>query len=1017
MDSAFQQSKDDIARLVKHFATNRAAYLAPAYKEAHARQEFIDPFFVALGWDVHNAARAAPDYREVVVEDSLEVEGQRKAPDYVFRIGRERKFFAEAKKPGVDLKADARPAYQLRRYAWTAKLPLSVLSDFEELAVYDCRARPSEKDKPSVGRVSYYTFQEYPDRWGEIWEVFSREAVWGGSFDQYAQTSRGRRGTSEVDAEFLREIEGWRDALARNIALRNPRLTIDELNDAVQKTIDRLIFLRMAEDRGIEEYGRLQHHAGDEGLYRGLIRLFRHADAKYNSGLFDFSAAGDALTPKLAVDDKVLRPIVASLYFPQSPYEFSVLPVEILGDIYEQFLGKTIKLTEGHRAKVEEKPEVKKAGGVKYTPAYIVDYIVRNTVGKWIETHAGAGLASAPGRPHGSPLPPTFRVLDMACGSGSFLLGAYQYLLDYYLQWYVTHGPEKYPEAVWRPSPPDPLTPAIGRGEGWKLTTAEKKRILLNHIYGVDIDRQAVEVAKLSLLLKVLEGESDETLGKQLALFHERALPNLDRNIKCGNSLIGPDYFAGQLLPDANELRRVNAFDWESEFPEAMKAGGFTCVISNPPWGAEYTQQEKAYFRDKHEQIHVRTPESFNYFIKQMWDITGGRGVVGAIVPSSFLNQHEFWKTRQLLVESASISRVCNLGDGVFQGVTAPSCIVIFVDKGVQNSPVYLDLRSIDRANLPAELLQERLGQDASLIGQDSDSFILQVRPGIHVIQKCYSWPKLKDVAEDVATGISSGLDIAYVYKPEDVRRLKLEKKLLRKLVIGGEIHRYALTPTSGKQIIYITPETKIEEYPHYQAALLPYRDRLKNRREAANGQIPWFSLNWPRRRKLFDEPKILIRQTADRILATYDTEQWYCLKSAIIVQLRPDSEIRYEYLLALLNSSLMHFLYDDLVGEQSRVFPEVKPVQLFKLPIRSINFSDPDDKARHDRMVTLVEQMLDLHKRLHAAADAGEKERLQRLIDATDRQIDALVYELYGLTEEERAVVEGGGEKHGLAE
>ncbi|MBI3177424.1 MAG: restriction endonuclease subunit R, partial [Chloroflexi bacterium] len=365
MPYSFEQSKDEIARLVKHFATNKAMYIAPAYKEAHARQEFIDPLFVALNWDVHNYQHAAPDYREVILEDSLDIAGQKKAPDYAFRVGRDRKFFGEAKKPGVDLKTAAAPAYQLRRYAWSAKLPLSLLTDFEELAVYDCRIRPSEKDKPSVARTNYLTCNEYADRWSEVWGVFSREAVWGGSFDQFAQAGKGKRGASEVDAEFLKEIEGWRDVLARNIALRNARLTIDELNDAVQRLIDRIIFLRMAEDRGIEEYGRLQRLAltpppsppgrggRGEGIYAGLLALSRKADAKYNSGLFDFTKAGDQITPRLTVDDKTLQPILADLYYPQSPYEFSVLPAEILGNVYEQFLGKVIRLTAGHQAKVE----------------------------------------------------------------------------------------------------------------------------------------------------------------------------------------------------------------------------------------------------------------------------------------------------------------------------------------------------------------------------------------------------------------------------------------------------------------------------------------------------------------------------------------------------------------------------------------------------------------------------------------------------------------------------------------
>jgi len=285
MPLSFEQSKDQISGLVKHFLANKSAYTDLSYKEAHVRHEFLDPFFVALNWDVHNLRHAAPDYREVVVEDSLKEDEQRKAPDYVFRVGRERKFFTEANKPDVDIKSGMAPAYQLRCYAWSAKLPLSILTDFEELAVYDCRIRPSQKDKPTVARVNYLACGEYPDRWKEIWDVFSRDAVWGGSFDQYAKDGRNRRGASEVDSEFLKEIEGWRDVLARNIAIRNPNLTIEELNDAVQRTIDRIIFLRMAEDRGIEPYGQLQRIADGKDEYPALLFLSSKANARYNSGL------------------------------------------------------------------------------------------------------------------------------------------------------------------------------------------------------------------------------------------------------------------------------------------------------------------------------------------------------------------------------------------------------------------------------------------------------------------------------------------------------------------------------------------------------------------------------------------------------------------------------------------------------------------------------------------------------------------------------------------------------------
>ena len=609
--TTFEQGLDSVAELVKRFGRNAATFRSAEYNETRGRIEFINPFFEALGWDVRNREGVAPQFQEVLHEYSAEVEGTRKAPDYAFRTGRkDPQFYVEAKKPGVNVKTNADAAYQLRRYAWSARLPLSILTDFEELAVYDCRSRPSNADKASAGRVQFYTYGSYPDHFRDIWNVFSRQAVREGSFDRFVKSEKGK-GTSLIDAEFLKEIEGWRDVLAHNMALRNEWLAPDELNDAVQRTIDRIIFMRMAEDRGIETYEQLRRlatptpaHCVGEGssIYAELIDLCRRADDKYNSGLFDFHA--DTLTPRLAVDDRVLKPILADLYFPHSPYEFSVLPIRVLGNIYEQFLGQVIRLTAGHQAKVEEKPEVRKAGGVYYTPEYIVDYIVRRTVGHLVAERGKSPKQLA-----------SFRALDMACGSGSFLLGAYQYLLDYYLRWYSEHQPEKHTQAVYQtPSPNHPL-PGVqaGQGGGWRLTIAEKKRILTTHIFGVDIDRQAVEVTKLSLLLKVLEGESDETLGQQLTLFAERALPNLDNNIKCGNSLIGPDYFTGQLLPDADELRRVNPFDWATQFPDAMKAGGFDCVIGNPPYGIVFVESSKHYL-EQHYTTFVRNNDNYVAF-------------------------------------------------------------------------------------------------------------------------------------------------------------------------------------------------------------------------------------------------------------------------------------------------------------------------------------------------------------------------------------------------------------------
>ncbi len=494
-----------IFELVERFDRDRASYKSGKYNEAQVRVDFINPLLGVLGWDVENRQGRSEAYREVVYEDDVKVGGYTKAPDYGFYAGGQRRFFLEAKKPSVDIASDVAPAFQLRRYACSARLPLSILTDFEEFAVYDCRFEPDKADSAPTARTEFFTYDRYvePGVWEKISSIFSREAVLGGSLEKYAEANRRRRGTETVDKAFLREIERWRDSLARDLALRNG-LNGRQLNYAVQMTIDRIIFLRMAEDRGIEEYGRLLGLVNGSGVYGRLCELFREADDRYNSGLFHFrhergrEEEPDDLTLSLKIDDEVLRGIIRGLYYPESPYEFSVLPVDVLGQVYEQFLGKVIRLSEdGHEAVVEEKPEVRKAGGVYYTPTYIVDYIVERTLGNLLE-------GKRPGPRGGAS---RLKIVDPACGSGSFLIGAYQYLLDWHRDRYVESGPEKHPKQLYE-----------GPGGQWLLTIDEKKRILLNNIHGVDIDPQAVEVTKLSLVLKVLEGESGASLATQLRM-------------------------------------------------------------------------------------------------------------------------------------------------------------------------------------------------------------------------------------------------------------------------------------------------------------------------------------------------------------------------------------------------------------------------------------------------------------------------------------------------------------------
>ena len=622
--SDFETSKKQIASLVEEFKTNEHIYKTAAFDEENTKINFINKFFQALGWDVTNEAGVAPQFKDVEFEDTVIVGGKPKAPDYCFRIGGARIFFVEAKKPSVDIEHDRRYAFQLKRYTWSAHLPLGLLTDFEELAIYEPKTAPKKTHNTSVDRIKYYHYSEYVDNWEEIYNIFSKEAVLTGKFDQYVKNIHGdKKGTSTVDSEFLKTIEEWRLELAKNIALRNKELTVDELNFAVQLIIDRIIFLRIAEDRGIEKYGQLKkltelarNEKDNYQVYEAFIDLCRKADAKYNSGLFhfteekDISLSADTLTPGLKVDDGKLKKIIDGLYYPDCPYEFSMISTEILGNIYEQFLGKVIRLTDGHQAKVEDKPEVKKAGGVFYTPQYIVNYIVENTVGELLKGKTPNKVSE-------------LRIVDPACGSGSFLLGAYQKLLDWHVDYYSNLD-----------QPPKNVI-YIGKDGIPKLTIQEKKRILLNNIYGVDIDSQAVEVTKLSLLLKVLEDENKDVLEAQQKLIQERALPYLGDNIRCGNSLIGTDILEQQDLTD-DEVFELNPFDWEIEFSDIFETGGFDAVIGNPPYFNIQTLGANSnyfnYLKNNYE-IYMDKSDILFYFISKSSKISKGK--IGFIISNA----------------------------------------------------------------------------------------------------------------------------------------------------------------------------------------------------------------------------------------------------------------------------------------------------------------------------------------------------------------------------------------------
>ena len=1001
---------EKLLEIVELFRTNIAQYKSPNYDESNTRTDFIDKFFELIGWDVRNTHGYAEQYREVVREDKVVVDNRPKAPDYSFRIGGYRKFFVEAKKPSINIHDDISSAFQIRRYGYTAKLALSILTDFEEFAVYDTRIKPHKNDNASRGRIFYCRYDQYLEKcdfegfetnFDYIVGTFSRTAILKGSFDRYIESSKNRKGTGEVDKELLALVEQWRLDLAKNIAKANPGLDTHHLNVAVQRIIDRILFLRIAEDRRIERYENLLHAAGKQGVYENLHSLFIKADEKYNAGLFKQESWLD----EISVDDKVLASIIKGLYYPESPYEFSVLPIEILGSIYERFLGKTIRLTQGHQARVEEKPEVRKAGGVYYTPQYIVDYIVRETIGRKVHGKKPKAVEN-------------LRFLDPACGSGSFLVGAYTFLLDWHCSYYEN-------EANRKSALKNGLIYGVGENT-FRLSIQEKQRILLNNIYGVDIDPIAVEVTKLSLYLKLLENETEESRDMLFSYSELKMLPNLDKNIQCGNSLIESDFYKGRQMSlfGDEDMRKVNAFDWREAFPGVFKSGGFDCVIGNPPYVRQETlDNDTKFYYQSHYNVYHGTADLYTYFIERGIRLLKEEGLYTIIVANKWLRANYGEPLRKWLKEQ-TILEIVDFGDlPVFGKVTAYP-LILRVEKKCQTgggrqkrqsvkfasaTVTTLDFRTLDehlegkRQWIETETLDDA-GWQLGNAGE-KELFDKLMRVGV----------PLKDYVEGkVYRGVLTGLNEAFVIDAETRKRLIEEDErsdeLIKPFLAGRDIKRYA--PLEPEKFLILVPKGFTKEkgnnprwpwkwfqgtYPAIAAHLEPFTEKGKARCDQGDF---WWELRACDYYDAFEQPKIIVPAIANKAQYLWDDKGLYSNDKTTIIPVED------KYLLALLNSKVCDYILKSIASTKRGGYFEYKPMYLWRLPIRQIDETNKSECAKRDRIVDLVDQMLTAQAARQKAVSDSDKKLHDQRIAILDREIDALVYELYGLTDDEIEIV-----------
>lgn len=952
---------------IELFKKNYQDYTSPNYDEYNTRADFIDVLFAALGWDMYNRQGVIELFREVVREDKVVIEGRKKAPDYAFKIGPHIVFYVEAKKPAVDIENDPEPAYQLRRYAYSKGLELSILTNFAQIAVYDTRVMPKVGDKAYHSRLFYCTYDElfapcqdfkYATNFDFLFKTFGRQAVLNGSFHAYAREKKGAKGTVSVDEGFLDLLNNWREKLAVGIALKNEEVDEYNLNLAVQKIIDSFVFLRIAEDRLIEEPNYLLNQTLKPEIYKSLIEVFDKADAKYNSGLFNYPQ----WLRELKIEDKVLKGIIEEMYH-GCPYEFSVLPIDILGSAYEQFLGKTIKYVRqtkyGHKVAIEEKPEVRKAGGIYYTPQKVVNYLVEKTLGRLIAGKSPEEISS-------------IKILDPSCGSGSFLIGAYEYLLRFYLAFYLQNSKVK------KKALKEGIIYQVG-AERYKLATGKKVEILTRHIFGVDLDPLAVEVTKLSLLLKVLEDENLEYKEELFKAEHYHLLPNLKTNIKCGNALIKSDYYdeADLTVLNKDQLRKINAFDWEKEFPSIINSGGFDCIIGNPPYGSlnytkqslkDFYQDELPYWQAKYELFdwRINFVMLFYEMIFKKEKLLKDNGILGMIIDFSFLDL-PFKKLRDYLLATTKFRElIINLK---YFAVNSSQVITI-----LENTVVPMD--------------------------QDPEhEFVLKVgdiEAQEHLVKqsKLFNLNRISanDLVEDkIVQKINSLKNIAFL---GDLFHTTYGAE------IGGKKDSYPhfVFDAPGPEGDYI-PLIDLDNFWEY--CPVSYKQYLrydKNKEREITKKYPKLNIAL-RDRNIWRQERVILRQSAKKLTASYDSRESTSFLKAFHIYTK-DKRYSLKYLLGLLNSDLLDY-YCRKTGinmSESGKQPQIRIAGLRKIPIRLIDFQDARDVAIYNKIISLVDNALATNREIAGCKFPEDRKLLEDKLNIIKKQINNLVNELYSI-------------------
>lgn len=898
-NSLLKKAKADIEKLIEKYRNVVRSGEESEYNEEEVKIKFINPLLEALGWDVRGPD-VKPEKRTLRGITDFSLKTEPKGPPRIFY---EIKPFREDL-DGYRMVAGKKQSYAMQAInaAFSARVDWCVLTNFKEFRLYHSNVR-----KPSEGLVFGLKFEDYVTETGfaKLWNL-SKDRVGAGILDEL----RRRRTREDVSTEVVNDLYRARKYLT-GIINKNNELSKEELRESVQKILDRLVVIRVAEDRGIihaeslstmvETWKKTAIDKSVRTLMRDLKNLFRDFDSVYNSKLFEKHICED-----LRIDNEVLEAVIRILY----GYNFDLIDADVLGSIYEDYIGHILEEKEKDLDIVEDYATRKKSG-IYYTPTYIVDFIVKETLGNKLRKNCNMDEIGK------------IRLLDPACGSGSFLIKAF----DYFEKAHEAHK--------------DNLSNDVNKNrpihEYMEETPNVRRRILSDNLWGVDLDEQAAEIASVNLLLKALKRE-------------ERLPLLLGENIRVGNSLISGD--ESELKNYFHDSSRIKPFNWFEEFGEILHNGGFHIVVGNPPWVKDLSDEERNWLV-KHYSLWAREPNTAQLFVERCLSLLADDGLLGFILPSMIRLKENYVPLRKYITENFHILKIIDVGY-VFRDVEMPAFILI-VQKRTRSDP------------------------QVELSYTTPDEF----EEGTHSIWKVdQSW--LRTVNEYKWVLAPKELLERFIERKNCVRLSQLidNKKSKRGVEIGksgavmycNECRRWFPASTEKKRCIYCKKALGKLEVKEDKIILdKPIKGKTREiltgdeiRRYKISGykfiKMGYSGINY-KGKETYTPGRILIRETGERLAAAVEDEGLMTLRTLYNLHLKENCPYDPKFIVAILNSDLIQFYFDSMIKTERKTFPKIRISEVRDIPIPKLNLDRDDEYKQYTKILDAAKDLMVLYK------------------------------------------------------